>query len=96
MIVETIVLWGLIQSPGLVLLCKGTLWRILGFFFLLACEVCLLAVPIIAEISYAVDQSVSLGDLASLLYAEFAFYVLTLIIALLMTLSLCCCGGSDD
>merc|ERR1711991_211252 len=94
-IVNTLVLWGFLQGPGLVLLCKGKLLRGAAFLFLLACEVCFLAVPIMTELGYAMSQGANLLDLANLVYANFAFAALTLIIACLMTLALCCCGESD-
>jgi hypothetical protein len=52
-IVETIVLWGFVQAPGIVLLCKGKIFRVLGFLFLLVCEGLFIIVPILAQLGYA-------------------------------------------
>ena len=94
-IVETLTLWAFLQSPGLILLCKGRILRGAAFLFALAAEATFIIVPIMAELAYAIDQSEALGDLARRVYAEFTFYVVTLVIAALELVALCCCGNSD-
>lgn len=96
-IVETLVFWGFVQTPGLILLCKGRILRGMSFLFALACEILFLVIPIITEVAYVMAQTdnPTVLTVANLLYAEFAFMVLTLLIAVAETFTLCCCGNSD-
>merc|ERR1711916_67364 len=94
-IVETMTLWAFVQAPGIVMLCKGKIFRVLGFLFLLAAEILFIIVPILAQLGYGLGNDPGLADIATTLYTSYAFYVLTLILAVLETFTLCCCGGGD-